>query len=350
MVPPALVLLLISVASATAVRRATPQAPAVAGATNFVAAGASASARAGTAPALQPSEVYDVDYPVDMAKLTPEELRYRAQADYARAIAALKREAAEAEAAKKAMEAELQDLLRAKERARKAAEEALRAKGDVDRLRAEAAAADAKAGTEAGEAGEAKGLTDKQKADYETAMKAFKDAEAAEAAMRVKIADLDKRHKELCAESLKLEKERAATLGESGAADAKIAAEASGVSKAKQELDASEAAASKEAAEAAKAAKDAEAAKAKLAAAEAAAKAGAGKDAEQAKAVQQAKATLDAANQKLSKENADVTAAKKRMADAKAELGKYQEKHSSSSRASATLALVFMAVAALGHP
>merc|ERR1719420_1793344 len=66
------------------------------------------------APALQPSEVYDKDYPVDMAKLTPEELRYKAQADYAKAIAKLKKEAAEAEAARQAMEAELRDLEEAK--------------------------------------------------------------------------------------------------------------------------------------------------------------------------------------------------------------------------------------------
>merc|ERR1719393_1074856 len=56
------------------------------------------------APALQPSEVYDKDYPVDMAKLTPEELRYKAQADYAKAVAKLKKEAAEAEAARIEME------------------------------------------------------------------------------------------------------------------------------------------------------------------------------------------------------------------------------------------------------
>merc|ERR1719364_674421 len=86
------------------------------------------------APALQPSEVYDKDYPVDMAKLTPEELRYKAQSDYAKAIAALKKEAAEADAAKKAMEAELQELIKAKERAKHAAEEALRAKESVEKL------------------------------------------------------------------------------------------------------------------------------------------------------------------------------------------------------------------------
>merc|ERR1719352_602478 len=74
--------------------------------------------KARAAPALQPSEVYDKDYPVDMAKLTPEELRYKAQADYAKAIAKLKKEAAEAEAAeaksmKDAAEKEKGDLANA---------------------------------------------------------------------------------------------------------------------------------------------------------------------------------------------------------------------------------------------
>merc|ERR1719174_1267427 len=52
-----------------------------------------------------------------MAGLTPQELRYRAQADYAKAVAALKREAAEAEAARIAMEKELKELIAAKEAA-----------------------------------------------------------------------------------------------------------------------------------------------------------------------------------------------------------------------------------------
>merc|ERR1719380_461385 len=62
---------------------------------------------ASAVPALQPADVFDSDYPVDMAGLTPQELRYRAQADYAKAVAALKREAAEAEAARIAMKQQL---------------------------------------------------------------------------------------------------------------------------------------------------------------------------------------------------------------------------------------------------
>merc|ERR1719473_2525840 len=80
--------------------------------------------KARAAPALQPSEVYDKDYPVDMAKLTPEELRYKAQADYAKAIAALKKEAAEAEAAQREMEKALKDYQDAEAAARKAKLEA----------------------------------------------------------------------------------------------------------------------------------------------------------------------------------------------------------------------------------
>merc|ERR1719262_266016 len=68
-------------------------------------------------PALQPADVFDTDYPVDMSSLTPQELRYKAQADYAKAVAALKREAAEAEAARIAMEKELAELQAAKEAA-----------------------------------------------------------------------------------------------------------------------------------------------------------------------------------------------------------------------------------------
>merc|ERR1719364_178955 len=104
------------------------------------------------APALQPSEVYDKDYPVDMAKLTPEELRYKAQADYAKAIAQLKKEAAEAEAAQKEMEKALQSYQAAEKAAKDAkaaAEDALRNKGKY----ADAATdADTKAKIESAEA------------------------------------------------------------------------------------------------------------------------------------------------------------------------------------------------------
>merc|ERR1719359_2305514 len=78
-------------------------------------------------PALQPADVYDSDFPVDMATLTPQELRYKAQANYAKAVAALKKEVAEAEAAR----IEMEKLLREYEAA---AEAARRAKADAEAL------------------------------------------------------------------------------------------------------------------------------------------------------------------------------------------------------------------------
>merc|ERR1719359_17909 len=78
-------------------------------------------------PALQPADVFDSDFPVDMATLTPQELRYKAQANYAKAVAALKKEVAEAEAAR----IETEKLLKEYEAA---AEAARRAKADAERL------------------------------------------------------------------------------------------------------------------------------------------------------------------------------------------------------------------------
>merc|ERR1719326_1252741 len=91
---------------------------------------------ASAVPALQPADVFDSDFPVDMAGLTPQELRYKAQANYAKAVAALKREAAEAEAARIAMEKELKELQAAKEAAANAEARAEQAAEDAARLRA----------------------------------------------------------------------------------------------------------------------------------------------------------------------------------------------------------------------
>merc|ERR1719217_616734 len=79
-------------------------------------------------PNLQPANVYDQDFPVDMAQKTPQELRYQAQADYAKAINRLKAEAAEAEAARIEMEKQLKVLEDAKAAAAKAAADAKNAK------------------------------------------------------------------------------------------------------------------------------------------------------------------------------------------------------------------------------
>merc|ERR1719158_451984 len=99
-------------------------------------------------PNLQPAAVYDQDFPVDMARKTPQELRYQAQADYAKAINRLKAEAAEAEAARMEMEKQLKILEDAKAAAAKAAAEAAKAKADAEALKGAAS----KEGAEAAKA------------------------------------------------------------------------------------------------------------------------------------------------------------------------------------------------------
>merc|ERR550537_1972541 len=61
-----------------------------------------------TVPALQPHDTYDEDFPITNRGLTPSQLRYKAQADYAKAVAEMKEEEAEALAAKSAAEAALE--------------------------------------------------------------------------------------------------------------------------------------------------------------------------------------------------------------------------------------------------
>merc|ERR1719316_2165074 len=94
-----------------------------------------ATAAGSVAPALQPSDVFDADFPVDMAEKTPMELRYQAQADYAKAIASLKKEAAEAEAARKEMEKQLAELQAAERAAADAAAAAERAAQEANKLK-----------------------------------------------------------------------------------------------------------------------------------------------------------------------------------------------------------------------
>merc|ERR1719253_1504234 len=87
-----------------------------------------------------------------MATLTPQELRYKAQANYAKAVAALKKEVAEAEAARMEMERLLKEYEAAAEAARRAkadAEALLKNKG---KLSDAATDADTKAKLEAAEA------------------------------------------------------------------------------------------------------------------------------------------------------------------------------------------------------
>merc|ERR1719487_323220 len=65
------------------------------------------NAKDGTVPALQPHDTYDEDFPIDNSQLTPSQLRYKAQANYAKAVAEMKEEEAEASAAKAAAAAAL---------------------------------------------------------------------------------------------------------------------------------------------------------------------------------------------------------------------------------------------------
>merc|ERR1719502_1790363 len=67
----------------------------------------SSKASSATVPALQPHDTYDEDFPITNRGLTPSQLRYKAQADYAKAVAEMKEEEAEAMAAKRLAESEL---------------------------------------------------------------------------------------------------------------------------------------------------------------------------------------------------------------------------------------------------
>merc|ERR1719463_625910 len=58
-----------------------------------------ALAKAQTEPALQPADTYEEDYPIDNSHMTPTQLRYKAQADYASAVARMKEEEGETVAA-----------------------------------------------------------------------------------------------------------------------------------------------------------------------------------------------------------------------------------------------------------
>merc|ERR1719473_2081875 len=106
------------------------------------------------------------------------------------------------------MEKELRELEEAKRRAKNAADDAMRAKQSLEKLRAEAAAADARAGNEGKQASNSTSSIGKEQSDYDAAMKAYKDAAATSEAVKAKIAELEAKHKALCEESLKLEAER----------------------------------------------------------------------------------------------------------------------------------------------
>merc|ERR1719443_1776025 len=129
-------------------------------------------------PALQPADVYDEDFPVDMATLTPQELRYKAQANYAKAVAALKKEVAEAEAARIEMEKLLKEYEAAAEAARKAKADAEALLKQKSALSDAAVDADTKAKLEGAEAKTSADAVKKAEADLAAANKAIADAEA----------------------------------------------------------------------------------------------------------------------------------------------------------------------------
>jgi len=308
---------------------------------SFVNTQAGAASKVSAVPALQPADVFDSDFPVDMAGLTPQELRYRAQADYAKAVAALKREAAEAEAARIAMEKELAELEAAKAAAAKAQAQAEAAAKEAARLKAALGAKQGAADAQAQQASGAAGALSKEEAELAAAKKAYEDAQKAEEGMEAKIAAMKAKHADLCAQIKKLEAEQAGAISAHSKAKGGIGAAEQGVVTADQNVETAEARAAREAAQAAAAKKAAEEAKAKLAAAERLVKDPNALDPE----VARLKNEYEMAKETYTKEANDVKAAQRRVDMAKAELAKWQT-HSSARTAAVSL---FVAVALALH-
>merc|ERR1719218_134271 len=93
------------------------------------------SVKGKTVPALQPHDTYDEDFPITNRGLTPSQLRYKAQADYAKAVAEMKEEEAEALAAKNAAEAALAKHKAAVKAAKEAAAAKAAAKAAAERAK-----------------------------------------------------------------------------------------------------------------------------------------------------------------------------------------------------------------------
>lgn len=282
------------------------------------------TSKAGSIPALQPSEVYDSDYPIDMAKLTPEELRYKAQADYARAIAMLKREKAEAEAAQREMERALkayQDALAAAKKAKLEAEEALRNKSKYSDA---AVDAETNAKHKAAQAASMKSAVSQEEADLAAADKAYQDALAGKEGAEAKLAAMKQRHAELCKKIQELEAESASMGHTLGNARSTAGAKKAVVNDANQDLSEAGQKASREAQEAAQAKKEAEDARARLAEAE---KHAAFSDADRAKLeaeIADKQAKYEDAKARYMREQADADRAHERAMRAKKELAKYE--------------------------
>lgn len=283
-----------------------------------------ASAPAGGAsPALQPAAVYDQDYPVDMAKKTPQELRYQAQADYARAIQRLKAEAAESEAARQEMEKQLRILEEAKQAAMKAEQEAARAKAEADALKAASSKENAEATAAQKEADGAKAVVGKEQAELDSAKKSYEDAQAAEDAAQAKIAALKKKSAELCAEIKKLEGEQSGAIQSYEGAKSGASAKEAQKLQAEAEVNGATGIMSQEQKEAEQAELEAAQAKDRLTKAEERVKL-MGKTKELDELVVKEEKEYNEALETFRKEENDVKGAQKRVAQAKAELAKWE--------------------------
>jgi chromosome segregation ATPase len=302
--------------------------------------------KAAAVPALQPADVFDSDFPVDMATLTPQELRYKAQANYAKAVAALKKEVAEAEAARKEMERLLAEYEAAAEAARKAKADAEKLLAHKSGLSDAAVDADTKAKLEAAEAKTSTDAAAKAKADLAAANKALDDAEAGKMTAQQKIEALKAQHAKLCEQIKKMDEEAKAAGFSLDKAEGATGAQAGAVNSQMDQMQNATMKAKAEESEAKKALQELEAMKAKLTQAEAAA-AGSGKDAAAVKAeIAKEKKEYEMAKETYTKEANDVKAAQERVNDAKAELAKWEPRSSAAQTSLlASLAVVFYALA-----
>merc|ERR1719420_355458 len=142
-----------------------------------------------------------------MATLTPQELRYKAQANYAKAVAALKKEAAEAEAARIEMEKLLKEYEAAAEAARRAKADAEALLKQKSTLSDQAVDASTKAKLEAAEAATSADAIAKAQADLDKANAAVDAAEKGKLTAEQKIDALKALHAKLCDEIKKLDAE-----------------------------------------------------------------------------------------------------------------------------------------------
>merc|ERR1719352_409849 len=142
-----------------------------------------------------------------MATLTPQELRYKAQANYAKAVAALKKEVAEAEAARIEMEKLLREYEAAAEAARRAKADAEALLKNQGKLSDAATDASTQAKLEAAEAQTSADAVKKAQEDLAKANAAVEAAEKGKLTAQQKIDALKAQHAKLCEEIKKLDAE-----------------------------------------------------------------------------------------------------------------------------------------------